>query len=123
MKVLLKYSALILVVLCLNSELTEAFNACHELSTTTQETQFIAHHTQNTRQAINHFYDHCLEMTCDIIHQHQDVPVAKSTTRHTQLEKTSIEQIARRKKPATISHHHFNDPVAYYVFELRKITV
>lgn len=124
MKVLLKYSTLTLVILCLYLGLAGTFSPCHEISSITQEAQFTAHYAQNTKQAVNNFYNHCPEMPCDIVHYSQDIPASKYIIRSIHSPgKTSAAQELVKKKRARLSLFYSSDSISYYVFGLRKIIV
>jgi len=124
MKVLIKYSTFLLVILCFNLGLAETISICSEPLCVTQEPQFTQHHTQSTRQAINNFYDHCPEMPCDIVHHSLDVPAAKYILRSVNLSgRYAITQDFLNKKHTHLSLLYSYDPISYYVFGLRKIVI
>ncbi|NDV66831.1 hypothetical protein [Bacteroides sp. 224] len=125
MKFFFKYSILVFLLICLHVEAAETWNMHVNEHSTTCEQQFIAYQAQTTRQAINNFYNHCPNMSCDLAHNtSQDVPSAKYVLRATNtFGKSNSEQDSFRKKRSGISIIYSSDPNSYYVFGLRKIVV
>lgn len=124
MGLLIKYSVLAILAICLNIEIAEALDAYAKDHSTTSEQQFVPYQAQTTRQAIHKFYDHCHHMPCHIVHPSEDVPTAKYVLRITpSFGKTSPEMDTFKKDRSHISLLYFSDPISYYVFGLRKIVI
>lgn len=127
MKTLLRYCILTLIVFCLNLGVAEALGT-YIASTTSASTapglQFTTQYEQTTKQAISNFYDHCPEMTCDMVSTSQDIPVAKYIIRHAHIHSKSDVNLLTSKKSGThLSSFYFSDPVSYYIFGLKKIVI
>lgn len=125
MKVLLNYSILALLAICLNMEIAGVCDVYTNELSITSEQQFVAYESQTTQKAINAFYTYCSNMPCDIVcYASKEVPTDKFVWLDTHLfGKTNSKQDTSKKKRTQITLHYSTAPNTYYVFGLRKIVV
>jgi len=118
------YSILALVAFCINLGIAETLDACcSDSSATTSESQFVAQQEQTTSQAIQNLYEHFCRMSCDMVKNSSDIPIAKYVLRQTRLYNGNPELLISHKNNAHFCLYYFSDPITYYIYGQRKIII